>query len=179
MPVTYQTASNETMSSVLAVARSEYPEIAQHVTINVMMAFPPVDKEGEKTGHALKHNGWPAAAVVKINSLKDRAEGKHDVTIFISDDEWQELNARRREALIAHELHHITIVVDEENGIVKDDLGRPKLKLRKHDWQLSGFKEIAERYGNDALEVTTFREVAHEYRQMLFPWGDDMAGRPA
>lgn len=44
-----------------------------------------------------------------------------------------------------------------------DDVGRPKLKMRLHDWQMGGFREIAQRYGSDALEVVEARKFEEVY----------------
>ena len=42
------------------------------------------------------------------------------------------LGAERR-ALLDHELHHLELKRDKKDRIRKDDLGRPLLRMRKHD----------------------------------------------
>lgn len=114
---------------------------------------------------ALEVGGYPAAACVRITPLKDRAKGMNDVELIVDKVVWEGLDREGRLALIDHELTHIQ--VRAERGIVTfdpaegefigevalDDLKRPKLKLRKHDFMIGGFVEVANRHGNRALEV--------------------------
>ena len=118
----------------------------------------------------LKHHGYPAAAVIKIMSQEQRAAGSSDCRLKVSLEVWDEATDMQREALLMHELEHL-VLLREENGAVKtDDCHRPRLKCKLHDWELGGFASIAERYGDDAMEVRAARQVVGEFGQILFPW---------
>lgn len=120
-----------------------------------------VDGDGGRTGRpALKLHGVAALAIVKINSLKDRVEGKADATIFIDGTHWDQCEQPQKVAILDHELHHLLLVVDEEGRIVADDAGRPKLKMRPHDFQVGWFHAIAERHGPHAVETQQMQEIA-------------------
>ena len=179
MPTTYQLADDPVTAIVCAVMRQYHRDLVEvGLTCTVMMAWAAKDDHGEPLAPALKHHGWPVAAYIKINSLKDRVEGKSDCTIFLDADRWEELSEESQRALIGHELYHLVVRRDDEGNVMSDDVGRPKLKMRPHDYELTGFAEIARRYGNDALEVQQFRAVVGKHGQLLM-WADDMAGKGA
>jgi hypothetical protein len=96
---------------------------------------------------ALTSAGWPAQALIKIVSLKDRVAGMDDAVMYIDAENWDKLNKMQQEALVDHELLHLDVRRDKEGVIRYDDCGRPKLKMRPHDWQFGGFNTIARRHG--------------------------------
>ena len=70
------------------------------ITVTVIVVED-VDKEGGRTGKpALKLHGAPAAAIVKINSLKDRVEGKSDATIFLDGEHWGQTSEAEKVAIL-------------------------------------------------------------------------------
>ena len=158
--------------AVLEDVLAEYhPELAEAgVTINLLFA------NSTGNGPAVKLHGYPCAAVVKINGLKARVEGVMDATITIDGDAWPDWSTGQRKALIDHELYHLELAHDAKTGNYKyDDAGRPKLKMRNHDWQMGGFDAIARRHGQAAFEVQAVRVLATERGQMFWAWGDDTA----
>jgi hypothetical protein len=48
-----------------------------------------------------------------------------------------------------------------------DDLGRPKLEIRPHDFQIGGFRSIAVRHGDNALEVIQVRQMVKDFGDVL------------
>jgi len=114
----------------------------------------------------LKLHGIACAATIKINSYKDRVQGKPDVTVTISKPAWDEFDDGQRAALLDHELTHL-IVRGE-----RDDLGRPMFKMRPHDYDLSIFGEVVRRHGKAALEVKmTVNFLTSEDGQMIMDFG--------
>ncbi len=127
---------------------------------------------GDSGGPALKLHGYACAATVKVNSLKDRVEGKADATIVIDGDSWHDWSYEERRAVLDHELYHLELKQDKEGQVKTDDAGRPKIGMRLHDWQLGGFAEIAERHGAAAFEVQTAREMSTRHGQLIWDWAD-------
>lgn len=129
----------------------------------------------ETTLPCLKHQGYPAGAVVRITPLKDRALGIADATIVIDRAGWLALSQRQRDALVDHELTHLARKVDKETGeMVCDALDRPMLKMRKHDYQLGFFDEVAARHGEASPEVRHARRLMEHSGQLYF----DFEARP-
>jgi len=148
--------------------------VAADVRVNALMAW-------SKAGDPVRLQGYPCAAVIRKNSVRDRIEGKADATITIDEERWENLDERGRVALIDHELYHLVPQVEgtdaEGRRIWKtDSAGRPVLKIRLHDWELGGFAEIAERHGNAAIEVRAWQRVNEDFRQLVFAWTDDTIG---
>lgn len=131
------------------------------------------DKDDEPIP-ALKHHGYPAAAVVKINSLSDREQGMKDATITIDEYTWQEKSDAEKLAILDHELAHLELKYDTSGqgtgALIRDDLGRPKMKIRLHDFEFGGFHHIAERHGPQSGEVQFINGLAEAkwVQQVLF-----------
>lgn len=122
------------------------------------------------TGDAVSHGGYPALAVVRIVNLKDRTKGMGDAEITIDAAKYLRMTPEQQDALLDHELHHL-IVMRDDDGLAKlDDQGRPRFKMRKHDWQMGWFTEIAERHGMNSVEVTQAKMMWDDANQSLFPF---------
>jgi hypothetical protein len=117
----------------------------------------------------LKHHGYPAAAVVKVNNLKDRVEGKADCTIVFDGDTLPNWPEGKTAAVVDHELQHVEVVLDDRGKVETDDIGRPKLKLRLHDFEVGGFTAIIERHKEAALEAQQIND-ATQFVQGLFQY---------
>lgn len=120
--------------------------------------------------------GVPVSAKVSVIPYKQRVDKRADVEFFIDADHWDNATEPQQRALLDRCITYIDIDKDELGSVKTDDAGRPKLALKICDWNLSGFKAIAERYGADAPEVAEARafeekfgtSVLHENRPGLF-----------
>lgn len=142
------------------------------VRVGLLEAFAKRNQNGEAQGPAIRHHGYPAAAVIKINSLKDRVEGKPDATITVDGDRRGEWSEERLLALFDHELCHLQIVVDDDGNVILDDANRPKLKSVPHDAEVGVFWCVVDRHKRKAFETTSFEGLTETFTQMQFPWGE-------
>ncbi len=185
---TYDPAGDEVRSLVKTLINKHFPELKEAgVTIDLLMARSKRNETtGEPTGPAIKHNGYPCAALAKITSYEHRVKGEKDCSITFDDDMetgWGSWTQARREATIRHELMHFTIVrtkpkyrkkkgvsicVDEGGAIVLDYCNRPKLKMRLHDTQLGVFHSIIEEYGEESFDGEMAAGFARKLQQMEF-----------
>lgn len=170
---TYRTAEVEFQDLLREVLATYHTELVEAgVTFGLLEAHAPVDrKTGEPKGPALKLHGYPCHAIVKINSHKDRVEGKPDATIVLDGDTFPALRKEQQTAVLDHEAHHIELARDEEGAIQTDDAGRPKLKMRLHDLVMGGFSSVVERHGEDAIETDHYKDCHKVMTQMLLPFG--------
>lgn len=154
--------ADETVLALVAMAMGQYHQRLQAIglTYNVLMAHAPEGDDGEPDGPALKQHGAPALALIKINSLKHRAHGLADVEIVLDGDQWPEFSRAKRLAILDHELTHI------EPTMKFDDLGRPKLTMRQHDFQVGWFFDVAQRHGGESVEVEQFKTATYEFAQL-------------
>jgi hypothetical protein len=142
------------------------------VTVDCLFAFATTDENGDTIGCAVKLHGYACKAVVRVLSLKDRTVGRADVEILIDGDNWDTWSEAEKDALIDHELEHVELRTDKDGLLIRDDLDRPKLRLRKHDWQFGWFDSIARRHGHASGEVQQFEQFKESHRQTWLPFMD-------
>src|SRR5262249_5260095 len=102
---------------------------------------------------------------VKPVPLKDRLTKGYDAELLIDEDKWKDLSKDQQAALLDHELTHLRLVMteDEETGkekVQEDDIGRPKLRTVKGDWNVGGgFAAVVARHGENAIEFVNARRA--------------------
>lgn len=121
-----------------------------------------------KEGPALTQRGQPAYAVVRALDSKSRAMGRGDAEIVIDRDKYELMPEETREALLDHELYHIELVKDRHGDVKLDDHRRPKLKMRKHDYEVGFFHEIVRRHGEHSIEWKQANALKVQHGQLYF-----------
>jgi hypothetical protein len=136
----------------------------EKVRIDFVFAFGDRDEiTCELTSDALKLHGVRALGITKKVSLKERALGRADAEISIDGDWWDKANDGERQALLDHELFHLVPTGE------MDDLGRPLLKLRPHDYEFGWFKAVAQRRGASSLECIAAKRMMDDSGQYFWP----------
>lgn len=176
MPVTYRKDDGEVQEIVQKMLGKYHGEIAQfdpppEVDVIIAESAPNEGGEGETDANVLQEKGRPTEATIRIMRLKDRVAGRGDVEITIDGDKWADLNAKQREALIDHQLEHLELQKDSEDKPKTDDIGRMKLKIRKHDYEIGGFDAVAHRHHGDCPEVRQAKQLMDQSGQLLFGFG--------
>jgi hypothetical protein len=144
------------------------PLLDARVKFDFLFAFPALDENGEPKGNAITKNGVKALGLCRIVSLKDRAKGLGDVEITLDGEWWENASDEEKAALLDHELHHAS--VKTQNGVlIPDDLGRPMIKLRKHDFEVGWFHLIAERHGEASQERQQAFYLRQKCGQLYWP----------
>lgn len=153
----------------------QHEELRCHKVKVVALFVYDEDSDGEPTGTALTMNGYPAAAVVRLTSLKERAHKLGDVELLIDGARWDKLDEQQRIALIDHELTHVRVRTERETGeLLTDAQGRPKLRMRRHDIQIGGFNDVIERHGRAALEAIGIAHATARHAQLLLEWAESI-----
>ncbi len=168
---TYQRAPQEVIelaNALLCEFATHKPLLDAKVKIDLVFAFPNYDDNGQPTNDALKHHGRKVLGLARRMGLKDRAMGRGDAEISLDAEWWGRASEPERRALLDHELHHLEVRTDVR-GIAHDDLGRPKLLLRKHDVDVGWFSLIADRHGEASLERRQAAEIAEAFGQFFWP----------
>jgi hypothetical protein len=172
MPVSYQQADESVHQMAAEILEQHHnPDLrmpdGSFVRLCILLAFN--DDDGEKTP-AVKWHGEPADGVVSVISLKQRVDKRADAEIVLDLAKWDDLTEPQQRALLDHFIEHIVISKDENDCVICDDAGRPKIKLRQCDWNLRGFRSIARRYGQDAPEVRAAKQFEEDF-------GEDVLGK--
>lgn len=176
MSTTYEKCTHEAHPDVLSIANQvlcayecHKPLLDAKVRIDYVFASAECnEKTGAPMDDPLKLHGYPCFAIARKISLKDRAKGMGDAEICIDRHQWEAANELEQSALLDHELSHLQVVFDKR-GLVRDDLGRPKLKLRLHDVQAGWFADVALRHGNASQEIKQARAYFDAYGQAIWP----------
>lgn len=174
MPKTYERAGAAVCNTMQAVLDEHHLDLRRNrVRVDVLFVSD-IDEDSGEVTPCLEEHGYPAAACVKVNAPPLRALGLGDALITIDAAVWAGLGTADRAALLDHELMHLEIKT-KDGEVVTDDQGRPALKLRKHDWQLGGFVDIAARHGSCALEVQAVRKCRGPGGQYFWDFADEPA----
>jgi hypothetical protein len=172
MPATFEKASREVKDMLKELLDSwevHAPLVNAGVTFDVLMAFAEVDeKTGKKVGPALMHQGYPAHGIAKITNLEGRAKGLADASILLDGDAWGDMSVLQQKALLDHELYHFAVNI-KHGAVQTDSHRRPKMWMRKHDFQAGWFSAVAQRYGPASGECEQAKQVWDEYGQAFWP----------
>ncbi len=173
MPI-YTKAPKEVRERCDRIMEQYHGDLRDHgVTIDLLFAAAVTDDNGDAIGPALKLHGYQAAAVVKVNAYKLRVLGHSDAEITIDGDRWDEWSDEEKDSLIDHELEHLELKYDGDGLLQRDDLDRPKLRLRLHDHQFGWFDSIARRHGKASVEVQQYEAFKQSHRQLWIKFEDD------
>jgi hypothetical protein len=115
-------------------------------------------------GPGLRHDGRPAAGIVRVLPAKWRVLFGYDALIEIDGGVWDDLETDGRRALLDHELAHLVPVerrtAADTVAFQLDDYGRPRLKIHRGDFFVGdGFLAVIDRHGPAALEVAPVRDA--------------------
>lgn len=156
-------------SEILNQFETHKPLLESRAQIDYVFAFCDRDeKTGLPVNNALSKNGVKALGIAKKISLKERVLGRGDAEISIDGDWWQKANEQEQRALLDHELHHLCPKIDKR-GFVCDDIGRPIIQLRAHDYEFGWFKVIASRHEEFSQERIQARSMMTVSGQLFWP----------
>lgn len=160
---------NELATKLLNEYDSHKPLVACEVKIDFVFAYCDCDDKGRPLNDALTKGGLKALGITRKIALKDRALGRGDAEIALDGDWWKKANENEQAALLDHELHHVAVKFDKVGNPQFDDLGRPQIKLRKHDIEFGWFKCIAERHGAASQERIQAKSMMDMAGQFFWP----------
>ena len=162
-------AVHELSEAILKKFESHRPLIDTICQIDLVFAYCDRDEDtGQPLNDALSHGGRKALGVCRVIPLKDRVLGRGDAEISLDGDWWTDASDEQREALLDHEMHHISIKTSKRVYLF-DDLGRPQIKLRKHDVEVGWFACVADRHGANSMEQIQARQIMEEKGQYFWP----------
>jgi hypothetical protein len=142
----YVEADTDLYDMMHAVKRRYHRRLQEiDLAITILLAY---GQEGEP---ALKAHGFPAAALIKRTSHRDRVAGHADAILIVDGDHLDTWDHATVAGLVDHELTHLEPVI-KDGRVQRDDAERPKLTLRPHDHQLGIFLEVIQRHGMQCLD---------------------------
>lgn len=153
---TYRVADASIDKLVTETMEQHHPDLIEAgVTVSALFA------------DELLHRGMPAKATIKVNSAKDRVEGKADATITIDEPTWEDMPEEERTALLDDTLEYLLLIRDEAGRVKTDHAERPRMNNRQPDFELRGFWNVTERHKEAAPEAVAYKPIQHGFRQRL------------
>lgn len=165
----YEIAPNAVAQVGNRIMREHHEDLHEaKLKVAFVFVFPDLDGNGQPKNFAIQEHGRRVYGRAVIVPLLQRLMMKVDAMVLIDASAWEKFSDRQREALLDHELHHFELKKDELEEPMTDDLGRPRLSIRPHDFEFGWFKTIAERYGIDSLEVQQAHDIKDRAGEILF-----------
>ena len=161
----YSIANEEVNLTIQKVMKENHGDLhAAGVTITALIAR-------SEEGPALKVGGKEALGCIRVTKLTERTLGLGDALMIIDGESMIAWSSKRLQAVIDHELRHLMLAKNKKTGQIQlDDEGRPKLRIRPHDFEFGWFARTAELYGEESYEVSQAREiVAAQFVQNFLP----------
>lgn len=170
MSTTYIQASKEVHTQAEKLIEKHHPDLLRSkVKLRIFDCTAEAGEDGTPKTPPVSKDGYPVTARAKINSYRERCEGKPDATIYLDKHAWDEMSEDQHDALLDQMLHYLEAKIDTETSEpLKDELGRPKLKMRHADHRFSWFNIIAQRHGMASQEVSQARAFADKHGQIFF-----------
>ena len=170
MPVRVTEFDRDNIDFANAIMRKHHPDLHNAgVTVEYLFVHNAED-------YPMRTRGQRVLGKVKIMSQEDRAMGSADARIKIDEGWWMESDDKAREALLDHEFTHLQLVdatqkdMDAGNVIGKwktDNNGRPKLRLRHHDYEIGIFLSVIEKHKEHAADLMVVKQVNHAVRPLV------------
>ena len=161
----YSIANEEVNLTIQKVMKENHGDLHNAgVTITALIAR-------SEEGPAIKVRGSEAAGCIRITKLAERTCGLGDALMTLDGERMDAWTSKRLQAVIDHELRHLMLAKNKKTGQIQlDDEGRPKLRIRPHDFEFGWFARTAELYGEESYEVSQAREiVAAQFVQAFLP----------
>ena len=161
----YSIANEEVNLTIQKVMKENHGDLhAEGVKITALIAR-------SEEGPALKVGGKEALGCIRVTKLTERTLGLGDALMILDGESMMAWSSKRLQAVIDHELRHLMLAKNKRTGeIQRDDEGRPKLRIRPHDFEFGWFARTAELYGEESYEVSQAREiVAAQFAQNFLP----------
>lgn len=169
----FEKAPDDVKERAEALIEKFHPDLhAQDVEIAYVFAHGKRDKDGALVGAALRLHGNQCSGIARILGGKDRALRKVDVEISLDADRWPSMPDKQKDALLDHELQHFEVKRNGKGEVVYDEYDRPRIGLRKHDYDFGWFTCIAIRHGADSFECQQAALIFNENGQFYFRFVD-------
>lgn len=175
MSKTYDKAPKEILN-ILDQVQSEFhlDHVEAKLRIGVVMVGPEVNKDGEETGPAISKHGHRAVCKTRLVSARDRLNTPYDAMIDIDEKIWETLTEDQQHAMIDSALTAIELIEGKEGDkFAEADDGRPRLKIRKEDFMVSGYEQVIRRHKDSALEYREIKAIWDRCGQGRFAFAAD------
>ena len=131
------------------------------VNVAVFYKYGKVNKEGFVTTPALTKNGIQIPAKINIVSNFNRMTDEVDVKIILNKEMWDEMKDDKRKVVYESMLSYLEVKEDDEGEplYISEDSDRVQLKLKKPDFYVEGFFDLAKQYGDKYMPYAEIKKL--------------------
>jgi hypothetical protein len=172
MPSKYERAETAILEEAYKLMRDNHPDLhTAGATVEIFFGYASRNSDDEQVGHAYKdRRKQPINAVSSKTNLLNRVAGHADICIELCGDSWESLPVEQQVMLIDRELQSFAVAKDAEDGVILDSHGRPKLKRRLPDFEVSIYTAIASRHKEASIEAISMAQIYQQAGQAVFPF---------
>lgn len=170
----YQIAPQDVREFVAEVCAEYQSDLsANGIKFDIIMAHPLEDSEGNPCLPTLTTGGYAVSGKSRILNDFNRTVRGYDAELILDGHGWLKMTQKQQVALIDHMLNYFVVSRSVDGDVIFDRQGRPKLKMRKHDYHFGVFNTVAARHGVDSVELANIRTMYVECGQLYFPFQDE------
>jgi len=156
-------------ANLMATVEIHKPLKEAGVKIDFLTARAERDEDNEPVGSALTKNGHTVLGIARKTNLKERAADRGDAEIIVDGDWWEDASEEEQRALLDHEMTHLSVKQTPQGLVKTDDLGRPVIIIRHHDYEVGWFRDVAQRNGKASLECRYAASIMERDGQYFWP----------
>ena len=145
------------------------PLLDARVKLDFVFAYADENEAGLPRNFAITHHGRRVFGQARVIKLKDRVMGRGDAEITLDANWWDAATEPQQRALLDHELHHVMVKTDKHGRFEFDDIHRPAIGMRPHDYEFGWFTVIAARHGADSVEQEQAARMMTTSGQFYWP----------
>lgn len=167
----YKAADKATKKLVENLIEANHEGLSDaEVTVDVLLVIETEDDPEDRTV-VLRRHGHPAEADVRITSAEMRTLGRSDVLLKLDSAVWGKADDADRRGIVDHQLQRLEVRRDKDGNVKLDEHGRPKLRIIREDWFVSGFHAVVRRNGAHAPEVRAVKACVGTDGQAFWDFG--------
>ena len=133
------------------------------VKVSAFYKYGKFNKEGELTSPALKKNGVAIPAKISIVSNFNRMTDEVDAKIVLNKELWDEMKDDERKVVFEDMLSYLEVKEDEHTGepiCISEDSDKVQLKLKKPEFYVEGFLDLAKQYDDKYLPFKAVKKLS-------------------
>lgn len=137
------------------------------VKLSILM-FSRTDRTGSPVREVtLETWGGVSLAIIKRLNAVERSLDKTDLRMVIDAYGWSQLTHPEREALLDHELEHLTVRLLRNGAVRLHGDGHPMLKDRWHDIEIGMFMSVITRHAETAVKLAGVKQAERDIARAL------------
>lgn len=132
------------------------------VHVGVFYKYGKTNKEGELTSPALQKNGIAIPAKISIVSNFNRMTDEVDAKIILNKELWDEMKDEERKVVFEDMLSYLEVKEDKigEPLYISEDSDKVQLKLKKPEFYVEGFLDLAKTYDDKYVPFKTIKKLS-------------------